>query len=410
MKAFHTRQRGVSLIEAVVAMAVMAFGMVGMVGLQAVLRGNASIAAQRSEAVRIARTLLEEQRAFSVITVASGRTAYDSIATQGATAVVVLPYAFTLQQIVTPGAGTDMPDYKTLTVDVSWNDIAGQQQSIRFPSLLTAVSSEMAGSMATSMDFSVVQQLGGRNPVIPLAAVDQGNGTSRFYPSGAPTPPAPNPPYWLFNNLTGLILSVCTGAGSCDTPADGFALLTGYVRFATVNPPSPAPNLVDPPVAGLGLTPPGNLISGLGVTVTPVAPDPPIACAVADDPSGGFMRYFCAVELRGLTPPRAWSGRSTVTGLSGNLSATVADPTAALLRVCRYTSVQANPPVPLPTPAPPLLPTADHPLDYVAVTKSLGDQNFLVIKGGDGSVAYACPDGPATAPTLGRTWHHQPAY
>ncbi|MDP1533833.1 MAG: prepilin-type N-terminal cleavage/methylation domain-containing protein, partial [Rubrivivax sp.] len=45
------RQQGVSLIEAVVALAVLAFGMLGLVGVQATLRGNADIAKQRAEAV-----------------------------------------------------------------------------------------------------------------------------------------------------------------------------------------------------------------------------------------------------------------------------------------------------------------------------------------------------------------------
>ena len=48
-------QRGVSLVEAIVAMAVMAFGMMAIVGLQTTLRQNSDIAKQRSEAVRIAR-------------------------------------------------------------------------------------------------------------------------------------------------------------------------------------------------------------------------------------------------------------------------------------------------------------------------------------------------------------------
>ena len=47
-------------------MAVMAFGMMAIVGLQTTLRLNSDIAKQRSEAVRIAEEAIEEWRAFSV--------------------------------------------------------------------------------------------------------------------------------------------------------------------------------------------------------------------------------------------------------------------------------------------------------------------------------------------------------
>ena len=49
--------RGVSLIEAIVAMAVMAFGMVAIVGLQGTLRQNSDIAKQRSEVERQGRAV-----------------------------------------------------------------------------------------------------------------------------------------------------------------------------------------------------------------------------------------------------------------------------------------------------------------------------------------------------------------
>ena len=65
--ATASRQRGVSLIEALIAMLVMALGMVGIAALQAKLRVNSDVAKQRSEAVRIAEEDIENFRAFGTL-------------------------------------------------------------------------------------------------------------------------------------------------------------------------------------------------------------------------------------------------------------------------------------------------------------------------------------------------------
>ena len=57
MRSFRPLQRGISLVEALVAMLVMSFGMLAIVGLQATLRLNADVAKQRAEAVRRYRKL-----------------------------------------------------------------------------------------------------------------------------------------------------------------------------------------------------------------------------------------------------------------------------------------------------------------------------------------------------------------
>ena len=78
--------RGVSLVEAMVALAVMAFGMLAVVGIQATMRLNADIAKQRSEATRIGQEMLETQRAFTVIDSAAGQRAWSDINTSAETA------------------------------------------------------------------------------------------------------------------------------------------------------------------------------------------------------------------------------------------------------------------------------------------------------------------------------------
>ena len=79
--------RGVSLIEALVALAVMSFGMLGVVGMQATLRYNADVSKQRSEAVRLAQEEVERWRSFSVLAPTAGQLAYQDINTAAAAAV-----------------------------------------------------------------------------------------------------------------------------------------------------------------------------------------------------------------------------------------------------------------------------------------------------------------------------------
>ena len=103
-------QRGVSMVEAIVAMAVMAFGMMAIVGLQSTLRLNSDVAKQRSEAVRIAEEAIEDWRAFSAMPTTAGLKAYDDI-TVGALddiAVVRANATYTLKQTVSPGSGLEV--------------------------------------------------------------------------------------------------------------------------------------------------------------------------------------------------------------------------------------------------------------------------------------------------------------
>ena len=80
---------------------------------------------------------------------------------------------------------------------------------------------------------------------------------------------------------------------------------------------------------------------------------------------------------------------------------TESDPNAGLFKVCRYT--------PSPASHTPAGGNAAHPLDYTAVNSSLANQNFLMITGGNGTLANTCPgDGPS-ALIDSTTFRHQPS-
>jgi Tfp pilus assembly protein PilV len=399
------RSRGVSLVEALVALAVMAFGILGIVGLQMSLRQNADISKQRAEAVRIAQETIEQRRAFSAMAAASGVTAYADILARAATTVpgITSNATFTRTETVVDFAD---PLRKSLVVDVAWQDRAGTTQSVRLSTLIAGVPPAVAAGVG--FPGAADPRHRGRHAAIPPAAVDQGTGTSSFDLPGS-TPGALV--RWIFDNQTGFITRTCTGTAAAPICVTANArLLAGFVAFATTTatpedaerPPSPS--------------------QPVGVQVTQTAPvSSTVTCFTQQEPT--YVAYYCAVPVDLITGNR-WSGRAEV--LTSPLAISVLDASAARLRVCRYTPVRGCHPAvgdaiwgetgatascsgAAPTPKRKMT-NADHPLDYFDLDESLINQNFLVIRAGDGTTPFDCPADDGGTPLInGNTWHHQPA-
>ena len=147
------RESGVSLIEALVALAIMAFGMLGVIGMQATLRFNADVSKQRSEAVRLAQEEIERLRNFSILATAPGRVAFDDIASVAA-ATVVMPTSanatYTRTTTVAPSVAGD-PLLRRVTVTVNWLDrrtaSATDSQAVTLTTVIAGIAPELAGSL-----------------------------------------------------------------------------------------------------------------------------------------------------------------------------------------------------------------------------------------------------------------------
>lgn len=372
------RQGGVSLIEALVALAVMAFGMLGMVGMQATLRSNSDVSKQRAEAVRIGQGALERWRAFERLDAGAGID-FAEIDSGVAPPVAGDNATFTVTATVTPPAAAvpaSAPQFKTVAVKVGWTDRTDEPHAVNLVSTIAGIAPELAGTLSLPNDRAATQRPRGRNRAIPFSAADQGNGTSLF------TPPNSGGITWTFNNTTGVITSVCVPANPC-VAADHF-LLSGFVRFATGDAPTPAEaeQPVDPLIA-------------VGMVVDLTAPTSSTEACFTQH-VGNAVAYFCALPTT--APPAVWSGQSLVTGLP--IAASMADATAGLYKVCRYTPQATHTPTGGNT---------SHPLVYADVDGPLVQQNFLVISAGDGTNPYACPaDGPI--PFMNSTtFPHQPS-
>ena len=59
------KQRGFSLIEALIALLVMAFGMLALAGMQASVSYGGDMAKQRGEAMRLAQERIEQMRSYT---------------------------------------------------------------------------------------------------------------------------------------------------------------------------------------------------------------------------------------------------------------------------------------------------------------------------------------------------------
>jgi Tfp pilus assembly protein PilV len=385
MSAAHG-SRGVSLIEALVALAVMAFGLLGVVGMQSTLRFNSDVSKQRSEAVRMAQEQVESLRTFNAL---AGTADFDyaEIASIPAASVVVpTGFAntdFTIVTTVTNPA-TDAPQFKTVEVEVSWLDrrsTGSANQSVKLLTTVAGVSPELGATLSLPGDRAAPARPRGLHPTTPPGAVASGfgDGRSLFTPPGAGTR------IWVFNNVTGQIERVCSS-----TPADASytgcttlaaQLLSGYINFSTAGTPS-ATAPTDTSV------PSGHSVGVQMTTTTSPTPSTSPECYSQVVTSPFTVAYFCLVPTR-VSTPFTWSGRSEVTLVNISTTAT-AIPTP--FKVCRYTPVASH-----------VAPNASHPLDYADVAGPLVNQNFLVI-----GASYSCP-ADTTPPSLGNTFPHQPS-
>ncbi len=393
--------RGVSLLEALVAMGVMAFGILGVMGMQLTLRSNADMAKQRSQATRIAQEKMETWRSFAVLDTTSGYRAYADIATPAPETVT--PEAGNTSYLVT-GQVTETGhlSHKTLLVEVSWTDRNNEAQKVSLTSLVGKVHPELAASLAVKSSGTPTANPMGRHRSIPMNAHDFGDGHSGFRPPQA----TGGTVAWLFNNETGLI-DLCSTAvaanadiryrsdltGCANVAVDGVAppaymLLSGYIRFATgtsqpnaygvlfaFGPEFPVPELQVLQTAPLALgeaspraVPCFHTAAGVGIS--------------------DFSIYYCAIAVVRPDPldrsgtRSKWSGSlqflpfaSTPTA---HLATSLAESRNDHFKVCRFTAIGT----------------------YTDQRVGLRNENYALIRAGDNTTAFICPTGVS--------WHHQP--
>jgi Tfp pilus assembly protein PilV len=416
MRLRDSFQRGVSLIEALVAMAVMAFGMLGIIGVQSTLRLNSDVAKQRSEAVRIAEQTIERARSFTSTEAVTGQHDYTDIinVTNDSSDYVIANIntntVYLIDVAQTPLGDPLYPETqlaKRLRVTVRWADRTNANplpnstnQFIVMDTMIAKVMPELGGTLAVSsgvgMNGVTLRGPSGRHVAIPTVGVaDNGNGTTNF------TPPGTTGVTWIFDNSTALIR--ISGDPLCSS--GGCMLLRGYIRFASGNPVGQSEN-------PLGTSPSPSLSVSINQVIENIYPlhgstVRTVNCYIDSTANPSGYAYYCAIAPTG-TRPISWSGQSLLNGFS--LSTSVGDTSTGNFRVCRYTPQRGIDPVngrelgDYPANG-----NNGHPYSYDQVTSALINQNFLVINAGDGTNPYACPMDSNSADFInGNTWQHQP--
>jgi Tfp pilus assembly protein PilX len=395
--------RGVSLIEALLALVVMSLGMLAVVGVQATLRSNGDLSRQRAEAVRLAQQDIENLRAFSSVTAGAGRDFTDIVAAgpddvtpAGANAV------YRLIRTVPDDPPNGSPPFRTVGVSVQWTDRAGTAQQVQLFTGVARIAPAISASLSVPPNGGPARQPLGRHAAIPRGAVTQSDGTSTFTPpqaTGAGTTSL------VFSNLTGLITKICTTTtdGTTTCIVDKAQLVTGFIR-AAIKPTYPNPLVISNAEAlnpqstmghlgnflgarSLGLTVQYTSSSSAAARTGPCFSDPLLAG------TDTALEYFCVVRLYAdpdhLNP--TWTGSlkfgpESAVGPVDAVPAVITNADTAnqnsdsLLRVCRYKPASAS---------------------YAAVTGPLTNQNFLLVAAGSGTSANSCPAAVTAA--------HQPA-
>ena len=333
--------RGATLVEAMIALVVVGFGLVTLAGFGLGLSRHAEVARERSEATRLAQEKLEGLRGFERIESGAGVAAYADLVAGSDVPVLASPTSYTRSWRVTTGAG-DL--HRLVAVTVGWTDRAGTAESVTLHSVVSRTDPADIGSIALPPPAaSLLRRTRERSLDIPFEAVPLGganHGRSALPWNGGAT--------LVFDDASGAVIARCAGPVDDATELSSCVALQGFLLEGYIGGDLPA-------ALALGF-------DRLQYTLAGAAPE----CMVwpaADQNSGAAigtatLRYRCLVQPgdhdADPTTPSVWSGRMRFAGLAAGSVA------------CRYTSA-ADTTV-----------NAEHPETYTLLATSLSQQNYVI--------------------------------
>lgn len=381
-------QSGFTIIEALISLIIMGFGILSLSGMQMSLSRSADDAKQRTEAVRLAQEKIEFFRSYTGIatTLVAQGTALNWNALVDGTDTITTNATYNRSWTIGGGIGDPM---RSLTVGVGWTNRAGQAQAVSLSSILSKTDPADSGFLGFPLPENTnLKRPKNRNLDIPIPAIDLGNGKSAvaFGPDK----------FVLFSNISGDVVQICTPTlASNPTTAQIIASLTGsetsncttingFIVAGYVARDSSVSNSDWNAIStGLGIDHSGITRNAAGTT--------PITCQFGDATNqntgatiADYKYYLCVISLTTPTPaltangPYNWSGTILIAG------PTVWHGANNKYFVCRYQYTATNF----------LTDTNQQNVQpYDKVNSSIDQQNYLIATTGNASSSAnpACP-------------------
>jgi hypothetical protein len=421
--------RGILLVEALVALAVLLLGGMVLWRAQARLPQELAQARQWADAARRLQAQAEADRGFVSLRPHPSAPAGLAWTERGARAAAPWTDGDLAAGAPPPPGGTQAegldadwtldtlahaagPGWLALRHRLRWTDARGARREATLDHALAAVDPVLA-ALAPVLDRADLgfEAPGRRARGVPATARDAGDGTLVWRPVPG------RPDVWRMDARSGEVTATCQADPALDDgrpqPTDlvncvrlrGLAL-SGTVRFATRTLRPDAAAARDPRDRAAALD--ACLHEGDGVCLgpprvqclddAPAAGVPDARTASPDDPlpdpsgataEGPAVRYACLVLGRG-DPPR-WSGRLDLAPVGWALGET-----PGTWRVCRYSADHDGDG---------RIGATEHPAAWRDVGHPLTQQNFLVVRG-----EAACPAAPPSPdnPVDAGTVPHQP--
>jgi type IV pilus modification protein PilV len=209
-----TRERGFSLVEALIALLVVSFGMLAIASFQFTLARSSDLAKQRTEATRLAQQKMEQLRAYAQVE-SSTATPHvvnytDDVVSSTAAEVFSTNTnaTFSRSWVVTANASSTE---KWVNVMVDWVDRTNAPQQVQLFSVISKYDPQLLSSLSTFVPGAAGNQRRPKNrninvpyPAVNLASCPTGTGVCSAF-----TPPPGNVIY-VFDNSTGNITGSCT--------------------------------------------------------------------------------------------------------------------------------------------------------------------------------------------------------
>jgi type IV pilus modification protein PilV len=210
------RQAGFSIIEALISLLVVAFGLLGIASFQYTLSRASDVAKQRTEATRIAQREMDRLRSFgqrqSDGNLTDGRYTYVDDVVTGAETVTGMTTntTYTMNRTVgIPAAPASGDRFRWINIVVGWLDRAGQAQSVQLASVIADGDPSDLGPLGVTRRTSSTLRPKNRNINVPYPAVNVATCPTGSAGCSAFVPPPGNVAY-VFDNVTGNVIQSCT--------------------------------------------------------------------------------------------------------------------------------------------------------------------------------------------------------